>query len=146
MKTLGASKAQKTWVAFSDDTDLPWLRVLKKGFRHCSVVFNDGSHWITYDPLSSYTDVVVHHVPADFDLPLWLKGRGYTLVPAFVDKTPKASPVMPFTCVEAVKLALGLKRRFIFTPWQLYRYLTGAKFQQTFRETLEKQGDIAWEV
>ena len=38
----------------------------------------------------------------------------------------KPAPFMLFTCVEAVKRVLGIHRRGIVTPWQLYRHLTCA--------------------
>lgn len=123
---------QQAWVIFSNQTDLPWLKCLKPGFRHCSVLLNDGTQWITVDPLSNYMQVMVHHVPVTFDLPLWLRDRGHKVVPTIIDRTKKEAPWMIFTCVEAVKRLLGLKKRFIITPWQLYRHLTHHSQSQTF--------------
>ena len=34
-----------------------------------------------------------------------------------------AAPWGPFTCVEAVKRVLGVRARFILTPWRLYKFL-----------------------
>ncbi len=130
-------KMPEAWVVFTGRTDSPWLKLLKPGFRHCYVLLNDGASWISMDPLSNYLDVSVHHnVPAAFDLPKWLKGRGHEVIPAPVQRIRKEAPWMIFTCVEAVKQVLGLHKRFIFTPWQLYRYL---------QEHL-KQGELAWEA
>lgn len=118
--------SQSAWVVFSGKADLPWLRLFRAGFRHCFVLLNDGRRWVTLDPLSHYMDVVVHHhVPPSFDLPLWLERRGYRAVRAPLNRRlKKPAPWMMFTCVEAVKRILGLHKRFIFTPWQLYRHLT----------------------
>lgn len=124
---------QKAWVVFSGQTDLPWLRFLKPGFRHCFVLLNDGKHWVSFDPLSNYTDIAVQHVPAGFDLPGWLKNRGHKVASATLKRTPKPAPFMLFTCVEAVKRVLGLREKFIFTPWQLYCHLT-------------QQGEVSWEA
>jgi hypothetical protein len=125
----------QAWVIFTGQGGLPWLKFLKKGFRHCYVLLNDGDHWISMDPMANYMDVSVHnHVPADFDLPRWLKTRGHTVVRAPVSRIKKEAPWMMFTCTEAVKRVLGLHRRFIFTPWQLYRHL------QDFK------GEYVWEV
>jgi hypothetical protein len=123
---------QKAWVVFSGQTDLPWLKVLKPGFRHCFVLLNDGKHWVSFDPLSNYTDISVHHVPGNFDLPGWLQNRGHKVAPANLKRTRKPAPFMLFTCVEAVKRVLGLHKKFIITPWQLYRHLT--------------QGEYSWEA
>jgi hypothetical protein len=116
---------QKAWVVFSGMTEISWLKLLKPGFRHCYVLINDGERWVSIDPLSHMTEVSVHHhVPAEFDLPGWLRSRGNKVVQASLKRDLKsAAPVMFFTCVEAVKRILGIHKRGIVTPWQLYRHL-----------------------
>lgn len=117
----------KTWVAFTGKTELQWLRILKRGFRHCFVVLHDGKRWISLDPLASHTLLTVHDdIPCDFELTTWLRRQaGCRVVPTAVNHShKKPAPVAPFTCVELVKRAIGLHKRFIFTPWQLYRHLT----------------------
>lgn len=115
----------KAWVVFSGQADRPWLKLLRPGFRHCFVILNDGRHWLSFDPMLNHIDLRVHdHVPAEFDLPGWLRMRGQKVIVAPVDHTRKKPvPVSLFTCVEAVKRVLGLHRFFIVTPWQLYRHL-----------------------
>lgn len=128
------SPAQKSWVVFSGQTELSWLRFLRPGFRHCFVLLFDGQCWLSVDPMLNYMDVQVHHVSPEFDLPRWLEGRGHIVIPARNDRShKKPAPWRPFTCVEAVKRVLGIHARGIVTPWQLYRYLT-------------KKGDLSWEV
>ncbi|MFA5592593.1 MAG: hypothetical protein WC989_04685 [Micavibrio sp.] len=119
---------QKAWVVFSGSTEITWLRFLKPGFRHCYVLINDGERWTSLDPLSHVTEVSVHHhVPADFDLPGWLAARGNRVVKAPMRRDlTRPAPFMLFTCVEAVKRVLGIHRRLVVTPWQLYRHLTCA--------------------
>lgn len=133
---------QKAWVVFSGKTELPWLRFLKPGFRHCYALLHDGVNWITVDPLSHFTEVAVHrHVPADFSLPDWLTGRGMTVVPVDAASIPlKPAPWMMFTCVEAVKRILGIHRRLILTPWQLYKFLTSTEQNQSMK------GEPLWAV
>ena len=116
---------QAAWVVFSGQTEISWLKFLKPGFRHCYVLINDGERWTSIDPLSHITEVSVHHhVPADFDLPKWLQSRGNQVVRAPLRRDiTKPAPFMLFTCVEAVKRVLGIHRRGIFTPWQLYKHL-----------------------
>ncbi len=122
---LQGAGQHRAWVIFSGQADLRWLRILKPGFRHCFVVINDGQCWVSYDPMSHHTDITVHHVPAFFDLPGWLAGRGHKVVETVIDKTSnKAAPLAIFSCVEAVKRVLGIHQRGVITPWQLYRYLT----------------------
>jgi hypothetical protein len=122
------NEGQNAWVVFSGQTDISWLRILKPGFRHCYVLLHDGERWTSVDPLSHVTDISVHHhVAPDFDLPGWLAARGNKVVRAPLRRdVTKAAPFMLFTCVEAVKRILGIHRRNIFTPWQLYRHLVSA--------------------
>jgi hypothetical protein len=132
---------QNAWVIFSGQAELAWLKILKPGFRHCSVLLNDGKSWISYDPLSNYTDITVHHLPAEFDLPKWMQQRGHTVLPTQMDKPAKPAPLGLFSCVEAVKRALGIHARLVLTPWQLYCHLIkNIKFQPAM------EGDYLWEA
>ena len=115
----------RAWVVFSGQVELRWLRVLRPGFRHCFVALNDGRHWLVVDPLAPFTDVAVLDLPADYDLPDWFRGLGFTVVPARLRRgLTRPAPWGPATCVEAVKRVLGLHAPFVLTPWQLYRRLT----------------------
>ena len=113
-------------VVFAGNSDIRWLRWLDEGFRHCFIAFNDGRHWITLDPLSHRTEVRVQDVPADFDLRAYYEAQGLRCVTAALAPTPlRCVPPGPFTCVEAVKRALGLRAPLVWTPRQLFRHLTG---------------------
>lgn len=113
-------------VVFSGNSDIWWLRWLGNGFRHCFIAFNDGRHWITLDPLSHRTEVRVQDVPGDFDLRAFYEAQGMRCVTAALAPTPlRCAPPGPFTCVEAVKRALGLRAPLVWTPRQLHRRLTG---------------------
>lgn len=115
---------RSAWVVFTSKTDLPWLRFLKPGFRHCYALLNDGKVWISIDPMSNYTDISVHHhLPDDFDLPRWLERRGAIVVPASTSRKQTEAPWGIISCVESVKRIFGIHKRGIITPYQLYRYL-----------------------
>lgn len=120
----------KAWVVFSGQTDVPWLRFLRPGFRHCFVLLHDGAQWLSVDPMLHHMDVHIHrHVPESFNLPDWLKSRGQRVIPAQLDRSRRRpAPWRPFTCVEAVKRVLGIHARGIMTPWQLYRHLSKGGF------------------
>lgn len=116
---------EKAWVVFSGKSDWPWLKFLRPGFRHCFVIVHDGTRWLSLDPLLQHTELKVHDVPPDFDLPGWLTARGNRVMAAPLNRVhTKPAPVMVFTCVEAVKRVLGLHKWAVMTPWQLYRHLT----------------------
>jgi hypothetical protein len=138
-----APASQQAWVVFTGKADLRWLKFLKPGFRHCFVLLNDGEKWTSLDPLSHHTEIVVHHhLPPTFDMPRWLESRGHRVVrTALTRGHTKPAPWMMFTCVEAVKRVLGLHRRFIVTPWQLYCHLSARK-----NESYVHHGEFAWEA
>jgi len=143
---IDEAPALKAWVVFSGQADLHWLKILKPGFRHCYVILNDGKHWTSIDPLSNYTDISVHNMPAGFDLPLWMQSRGHTILPAPLERPKKQAPWMPFSCVEAVKRILGIHKYFMLTPWHLYRYLQKLQTQETFKPQDDIIGEPAWEA
>ena len=139
---------EAAWVVFHGQADLPWLRLLRPGFRHCYVVLRSGERWLSLDPLLSRLEVQLHgDLPPDFDLPSWLAGRGHTVIRAVIDRTKtRPAPWRPFTCVEAVKRVLGLHDRFVLTPWQLYRFLAKPASLPSSRAGLTKttRGDSSW--
>ncbi len=125
-KILTQNDPQNMWIVFSGESEIRWIKwFLKKGFRHCYAILNDGSKWITCDPLAHKTEIAVHHqLPADFDLPKWLSNRGLKVVPIPTTEF-KHKPLPPafFTCVEAVKRLAGVRKMRILTPYQLFKYL-----------------------
>ena len=133
---------KKAWVVFTGKTDISWLKILRKNFRHCFVLINDGQRWFSIDPLSHYTDVQIqHHIQPDFDLPAWFEEQGNTVVPAIFEHSHKEpAPWGICSCVEQVKRILGIHCRFILTPWQLYKFLNKASFNSNLK------GEYLWEV
>ncbi len=115
---------QKIWVVFSGFSELKSVRFLRDGFKHCYVLMHDGTRWITCDPLAHMTEIAVHDLPSGFNLPSWLRAHGQQVVEAVVKTPPmRPAPLMPMTCVEAVKRVLGIHTRRIITPYQLYKFL-----------------------
>ena len=116
---------KRAWVVFSGKSDLWYLRFLRRGFKHCFVVLHDGVNWITIDPLSHHTEVMVQYTDQDFYLPGYLERQGMKVIRAPLcrdQKTPAPFSIM--SCVESVKRVLGLHHVGIMTPYQLYRHLT----------------------
>ncbi|MCT4574810.1 MAG: hypothetical protein OIF36_04475 [Alphaproteobacteria bacterium] len=120
---INNNSSNNAWVVFCKNTDLRILKFLKSGFKHCFVILNDGDNWITYDPMSSFTDIMVHKTPISFDLPGWFAKRGDKVIRTFKVKHNNVVPLSFYTCVESVKRILGINKVFILTPYQLYKYL-----------------------
>lgn len=142
---------QKAWVVFTNQTDLPWLKILRKGFRHCFVILHDGEKWLSVDPLAHRLEIQVQSVPADFDLPRWLEERGHIAIRAKLHEPQKILPLMPLTCVEVVKRVLGVRSRLVITPWQLYRHLRAERYsgvegkaKSLMNIFIGNKGDLSW--
>ncbi len=126
-------------VVFCGRTELPWLRLLKPGFRHCFIIVDGGGAWVSLNPMSHRTEVaVLAHGPGlgpggawtSEGLVRWFQSQGFRAVACRTCRTSrtdaaprKAAPWLPYTCVEAVKRVLGLRRRLILTPWRLYSHI-----------------------
>lgn len=129
MSALSASmQSARAFVAFSSDVDWWWLRFLKNGFRHCFLLLNDGDHWIAFEPLLHRTNIFVLPTPPDFDLPAWLSGQGLKIAEAKINQHIKARYFFGIlSCVSQVKRVLGIQRRRIVTPHQLFKHLQKEK-------------------
>lgn len=115
---------REAWVCFSGEAELWWLRALKKGFRHCFAIVRNDRHWMAIDPLSPHLEIMILPIPHAFDLPAWLQKHNLTLVRAPIRRDLKQpAPVFVFSCVEVIKRFLGIHRRRIVTPHQLYAFL-----------------------
>lgn len=115
-------------VVFSGKTEVPWLRILRPGFRHCYVLIQTCGHWVIYNPASHRTDIHVFGAYPYAAFVDWLFKQGDIVAACRISHTPKRfAPIRPYTCVEAIKRLLGIRAAGIFTPWQLYLYLTENK-------------------
>jgi hypothetical protein len=115
-------------VAFADADRPRWLRGLAKGFRHCFALVRTSGRWVLIDPMSHWTDVALLAEAADgasaADLVRTLEARGIKAIAcAVAEPERRASPLAPYTCVEAVKRVLGIRAPFVWTPRQLFRFL-----------------------
>lgn len=118
-------RARPALVAFGDAARPRWLKLLAKGFRHCLIAIKDGGRWVVCDPLSHWTEIAVLPCLPEHVIAARLVAAGYLVVPARAcAPEPAPQPWRPYTCVEAVKRALGLRAPWVLTPKQLFRRLT----------------------
>lgn len=117
-------ESDTAFVVFSGQADLKWLRPLKAGFRHCFLILHTNGHWVFYNPLSHKTEIGPIHFQALGPFLCNCLQSGNTIVKTSTRPAPmKMAPWRPYTCVEAIKRIIGLHTPYIFTPWQLFRYL-----------------------
>lgn len=108
------SAYSKHYVIFTDDSGHWWSRFLKPGIRHCYVVKPDRDRLLV---LCRST----------------MEYEAYTTKLEDIDKNGiiiscKAKPARRWllcvnTCVGYTKQILGINKPFIWTPYQLYKYL-----------------------
>ncbi len=115
-------------VAFADAERPRWLRLLAKGFRHCFALVCTSGRWVVIDPMSHWTDVAVLAETADGatadEMVRTLEKRGLAAIAcAIAEPARRGHPPALFTCVEAVKRILGVRKPLVLTPRQLFRLL-----------------------
>lgn len=131
---------RRALVIFGGDVDLYWLRLLRPGFRHCFVLLECDDKWLLYNPLSSGTELDVWPFQHEQCLRAWFVRHGYEVVDETVRPLgSKAMPWAPFSCVEAVKRALGVRAPWVMSPWQLYRLLQKNKIKGKNTLTIENE-------
>ena len=110
------------WVVFADQVGLAWLKLVRRNFRHCFLLVACDVGWILFNPLSHCTELCWL---ADAKARALLRAHPAAVLVRVRAAPPRFSlPWRPFTCVEAVKRALGLgDAARVVTPWQLYRHL-----------------------
>ncbi|MES2728509.1 MAG: hypothetical protein V4621_00220 [Pseudomonadota bacterium] len=130
--TFMQTPTRTAYVIFSNETSFFWLRFLKTGFRHCAVIIPATDRprgWTIVDPLSHHLLVDDVTVPEGCpDLPEQLRQAGHILVSVVMAPPPhRPAPIMPLSCVEVTKRLLGIHSKRVWTPYQLYLYLTNPK-------------------
>lgn len=144
---MSENLSQKAWIVFTGQTDLKHLVFLKKGFRHCFVVMQDGPQWITIDPLASHIELKTHDVTRVLNLPKWLEQEGHVVIEAQMKRQAQLAPLQIMSCVEVAKRIIGVRNRFILTPYQLYRHLACQNSKITSpKPKLFSKGVLKWEA
>lgn len=113
----------KTLVCWHDHGAYWFSRYLRKQFRHVFIVVLDRrDYWIGIDGMDGLpqTNVVAG---VDFDLLGHYREQGFTVLEINADRAPRPLFLMAGTCTGLVKVMLGVRAPWIFTPYQLHRYL-----------------------
>lgn len=121
---LAAPLYARALVVFGGGSGVRWLRWLKPGFRHCFVAVDDGIEWLTVDSLLHRLEIRASGLPSAFDLAAEYRRRSLAVVEVVPAPVPlRRAPLGLFTCVETAKRLLGIRARWILTPWQLHCWL-----------------------
>ncbi len=116
---------QSALVCFTGRSEIVWLRWLKPGFRHCFCLLPTGGGWLLLDPRCNRLEVRPLPGTDRAGLIRHFTRAGYRVVAAEIAPDQGAGRSGPclYTCVEAVKRALGLHAPLVVTPYALYRHL-----------------------
>ena len=115
-----------TIVVFTNQRQIPWLRWLQPGFRHCFVVIaDDAGEWVACDWLMGRLAFHVYGPQDPDDLIARFVTDGHRVVAL---RRPRRSGrgrgwVRPMSCVEVVKQAVGLSGIRPVTPFGLWTAL-----------------------
>lgn len=118
---------KKIYVVFVDETSIWWLRFLKKGFRHCYILFgfDDDMTWIEINPMSNQIFMNVYKFIEKVDFAELVQKEYGALIceVEVVNAGLKKAPFSWFSCVEMVKRIAGIHDKTVITPHQLYKKL-----------------------
>lgn len=98
--------------------------LLKKGFRHCFCVVDDGTYQIAIDGQMGLPHIQVV-AGSDFDLKEFYVNEGFTVLEVGEGKAVRV-PLILSNCVGMVKIVLGIQAWWVLTPYRLYKHLTRA--------------------
>jgi len=91
-----------------------------------ALAYQPGSYpWMFFDWTSSYLQMWIYHPLKAKEVIDWAKNDCNATIVSYRPRLDKNSvfnvPVL--YCTEAIKHLLGISKFFIWTPWQLYKYL-----------------------
>ncbi len=115
---LTLSNWKKAYVLFKD-SDLIMLKPLKKGKRHCSLLLQNKEGFLYIDPLLGWTQIIF---TKEKDTLKKFKKEYKILQTKFYGPSTKWY-FFGFSCVGLIKKILGIRKFWILTPSQLYRFL-----------------------
>ncbi|MDD4556771.1 MAG: hypothetical protein PHE89_05560 [Alphaproteobacteria bacterium] len=127
MNNAISQEISEYYVVFIDETSLWWLRFLKKGFRHCYLLFqiDEGMTWVEANPMSNRFFFCTYSFCEKVDYIAELKKQmNCEIILQKVENVGlKIAPLSFFSCVEFVKRSLGIHSFWTITPYQLYKKL-----------------------
>jgi hypothetical protein len=107
------------YVVFTNDSGHWWSRFLHPFIKHCYIAIADRGRWIIYAKTLHYVDL--------FTIDRQMDKIEEVIIVKIDRKTTRQSLFMLNTCVGHAKQILGINRPFIWTPFQLYKYLERTK-------------------
>ena len=125
-KAIEEISFNRAYIVFEDNVHLWWLRFLKRGFRHCYLLFCiEENTWLEVNPASNQVVFLIHKTTPGLDYINHLcSDASKTILSIHLSNSSlSTAPLGFFTCVEFAKRSLGIHSFFTITPYQLYKKL-----------------------
>lgn len=140
---------EEWWLVFTETEERYWWnRLLRKGFRHVYAMRQQFGVWVRVNFRVPCLDVEILDIPVYTPVHLAVEpGAKVVRVLAYRNQDRVRWPWVagPVTCVETTKALLGVRRFFLWTPYQLYRYvrcgvIVDGRQQQEAKEVRSREG------
>lgn len=129
------------WYIVFEHGDMPywWSKYLQSGFRHCWALRWDGFNWIMINPKLGHTDIEIlpygsfediENIRIDTNCSVIIHAKVWRESVRIRSPWPTA-----ITCVEQIKALLGIRKWFLFTPYDLFNYLIRGKYGRIILKT-----------
>lgn len=112
------------------DSKRGWVKWLKPGFRHCYIARNEyGKVWTVIQDTHTHLDVRTFLVE-DYPTIRHLAGDNASIIAIdyYIEDRYRGHLCL-FNCVEVCKAFLGIRKPFLLTPNQLYRWCNERRFR-----------------
>lgn len=107
-------------IAFSNKTSKILPRIFCRHFRHCAPIFRDGSKLVMYQFTSMHNISKIELQNRDIAI---LRAHGWQFIYIPTDIPHDFDLSCAYSCVDLSKRAIGIRNRFIQTPYGLYKHI-----------------------
>jgi len=115
------------YVAFLDPEETYFAQGLfKPGFRHCFIFFRGDNCWLMLNPTRWFLHIMELSCLPEDPFPSYLKASNPEITILKLTCRLQETKLMyfrPLTCVSHTAYILGLTKRFLITPYQLFNCL-----------------------
>ena len=118
----GKALSTKYYVIFDESTlDNLAIKLLQKEFSHVTLAkkSDNGYFWVIISPKSG--NIIIDHLPMR-DLRYYYPNAVIMPFRSVVHKKPQLTLCLS-TCVSVAKAVLGIRKWWIITPYQLYKFI-----------------------
>lgn len=107
-------------IAFSTKTSKILPRIFCRHFRHCAPIFriNDKLVMYQFTRIHSISKIELHNR----DIAI-LRAQGWRFIYIPIDTPHDFNVMAAYSCVDLSKRAIGIHKRFIQTPFALYKHI-----------------------